>query len=654
MVSSMRAPTGAVDGAPPGPRAATGEGRRRTGLYVAVVAACGAGVLILALWFGGSGPQTRITGLPSAGPLVTWSLPLMRLVLDVCAMLTVGALVTGVVLVPSTSGRLGDAGVRCVRAAAAWALGWALSAALSLVLTLADIMGVPPTRLASTGSVASLAWSIPQGRAFAVVAVTALIIAAACRGVSRRAGGGAVLAVAVLGLLPPVYAGHSASSADHDVAVSSMMVHGVAVSVWAGGLIAVLLYLRRSPGLLPAGVTRFSSVALGCFAAAGLSGLANVWTRLDSAGLLWTSRYGLLLTAKILALVALGYFGWRHRRRTIAALVDGRSARPFLRLAAGEVIVMVATIGLAVALSRTAPPPRTGALSWIELQLGYDVPPLTPSRLITEWRPDPLMMVVLISAGLAYVAGVRRLRRQGTAWPGERLVAWFAGLGVLSLVLLSGVATYARAMFSVHLAQHLALTVLAPVLLAYGAPVTLALRARGRGADALDTRPLWLATRPAVTFTAYAAPFVLFYFTDWFTLAQWSHAAHLVSQAVFLITGLVYFWVVLGIDPVPAGDTVDGQTRGRLLLAGLPVHVLLSAMLVDGPIVGESWYRQLGLMWAMPGGERGGGLIAESASLAADQRIGAAIGGIGALSIFLVILCALGLRQRALRGAGRG
>jgi putative copper resistance protein D len=572
-------------------------------------------------------------------------LPLLRLVLDVCATVTVGALVAGVVLVPAVSGRLGRVGVRCVRAAGLWALGWAVCAALSLVLTLADILGVPLTRVFSTEGAMSFAWSIPQGRAFVVVAVTALVIAAASRAVSGTAGGGAVLAAAVFGLLPLVYVGHSASSADHDAAVSSMMVHVVAASVWVGGLVAVLLYLRRSPETLPASVTRFSAVALGCFAAAAFSGLANVWTRLDSVSLLWTSRYGLLLTAKILALAALGYFGLRHRRGTIAALAEGRSARPFLRLAAGEVVVMVATFGLAVALSRTAPPPRAGEVSWIELQLGYDVPPLTLPRLLTEWRPDPLIVVLLFSAGLAYAAGVRRLRRQGAAWPGERLVAWFAGLGVLGFVLVSGVGTYARAMFSVHFAQHLVLTVLAPVLLAYGAPVTLALRARGSGADALNRPFLRLATRPAVAFAAYAAPFVLFYFTDWFTLAQWSNAVHLVTEIVFLSTGLVYFWVVMGADPLPGGGIGDPPPRARLLLAGLPVHVLLAAALVDGPIVGESWYRELGLMWAAPGGEKPGGLVAEAVSLAADQRTGAAIGGIGALTIFLVVLCVLGLRR---------
>jgi putative copper resistance protein D len=452
--------------------------------------------------------------------------------------------------------------------------------------------------------------------------------------------------VAGFGLLPLAYAGHSASSADHDLAVSSVMVHGLAVAVWAGGLAAILLLLRRSPEVLAVSVSRFSAVALGCFAAAGLSGLANVWSRLDSVSLLWTSRYGLLLIAKIVALAALGYFGLIHRRHTIAALLDGRSARPFLRLAAGEVVVMAATIGLAVALSRTPTPPRTGELSWIALQLGFDVPPLTLARLITQWRPDPLTVLLLLAAGLSYAAGARRLGHRGAPWPKGPLVAWFAGLGVLALVLLSGVGTYGRAMFSVQSVQHLALTVLAPVLLAYGAPVTLAVRVRdvrAPGDPPGNGFSRWL-TRPVVVLCVYAVPFPLFYFTDWFPLAQSSHAAHLASQIVFLASGFVYFWVVMGVDPLPS--PVDVLTRIRLLLACLSVQVLLAAALADGPVVAESWYRQLGLMWRSPDGERTGGVASELAALATDQRMGATIGGIAAMSVFLVVLCAIGLRRR--------
>lgn len=616
-------------------------GRRRIALWAAVTAACALGALVSAMLFGQGGPPRSIVELPTAGPLVTWSLPVLRLLLNACGMLAAGALLAGAVLVPAGSGRLAPVAVRCVRAAGGWALGWAACALLLLALTLADVLGVPLSELLAQDSLLPLAGSFAQIRALLMVAMAAMAIAVACRRVTRTGGAAVLLGVALLALVPPLYAGHSASAADHDMAVSSMMAHGVGVAAWVGGLAAILLYLRGARDILPAVLTRFSALALGCFAAAGLSGVVNVVTRLQDLTVLWTSRYGQLILAKTVLLAALGGFGLLHRRRTIAAVVAGRARRPFLRLATGEVAVMAATVGLAVALSRTPPPPEEPETSWIALQLGYHVPPLTEAGLLTRWRLDTFVLLTLITAGVVYGAGVRRLRGRGLAWPVRRTIAWYGGLAVLALALLSGVGAYGRAMFSVHAVQFLAVAVLTPLLFACAAPVTLARSVRDRRPPEGGGR--WV-THPVVGFAAYAAPVPLFYFTDWFALAQWSHAAHLATQAVFLGVGFAYFRIVLAVDP-PAVPVGPGN-RMRLLLGGLSVHLLLAAALVDGPVVAEGWYRQLGLMWASPGGGAAGGRAAEALALAVDQRIGAAAGGTGALLIFSSVLAALWLAGR--------
>ncbi|MEV5411912.1 cytochrome c oxidase assembly protein [Thermopolyspora sp. NPDC052614] len=622
--------------------------RRRVVVWAAAAVACGVGVLVPALWFGMSGPPRAIVDLPDAGPVVTWSLPVVRLLVNGFAMLTVGALLAGVALLPADGGRLGPTALRCVRAAGQWALWWAGCTALGLALTLADILGVPLSRLAAQEAVLELIGSFDQGRAALIVMVAAMAVAAAANRVATVRGGLALLGLAVFALLPPMYAGHSASSADHDLAVSSMMVHGVAVAVWVGGLVAILLYLRGAGEPLATALTRFSAVALACFAATGISGLVNVVGRFDDLGRLLTSRYGQLVMVKVLALAVLAAFGLAHRRRTIAALVEGRSRRPFLRLAAGEVLVMAATVGLAVALSRTPPPPGEGEASWVGLQLGYDLPPLTWERLVTEGRLDLVAVLALVAAGLAYAAGMRCLRRREGRWPATRALAWYAGLAVVAFAMLSGVGAYSRAMFSVHAIQHLVLTVLGPLLLALGAPLTLWARARS-GEGRFSGGRTWTA-HPLAVVAAYAVPMAAFYFTDLFTVAQWSHAGHLVSQVVFLGTGFLYFRLALEADP-PAVPLGLGN-RVRLLLAGLPAHMLITVALLDGPVVGENWYRRLGLMWA--GSGAGGGIAAESVALATDQRIGAVISGLGALAVFTALLVALGLRGWAAKRGARG
>jgi putative copper resistance protein D len=86
-----------------------------------------------------------------------------------------------------------------------------------------------------------------------------------------------------------------------------------------------------------------------------VSGLVNAYIRLGSVGQLFQSRYGLLVLGKLACLCALGAFGWWHRKRTLAALEAGKP-RAFRRFALGEAAVMAATVGLAVALSRTPTP----------------------------------------------------------------------------------------------------------------------------------------------------------------------------------------------------------------------------------------------------------------------------------------------------------
>lgn len=618
--------------------------------YVAISAACGAGALFLGLWFGadGTGLSPDLASLlPTAAPWVSWALPLVRLAQDICATVTVGALLTGAVLLPVASLEPGGRGARCVRAAGTWSLGWAVAGALSFVLTLVEVSGGRLSQVGSADAVVRFAFSIPQGQAFLMVELAALTISTACGRPAGALRGRVLLGVAILGLLPSVYVSHASSTIGHDIAVSAMMVHIVAAAGWAGGLAGILLYLRDAPELLPESVRRFSVVALGCFVAAGVSGLAGGWIRLGVPSQLWGSQYGLLLIAKILALVVLGVFGLRHRRATIVALVDGHSRRPFLRLATGEIAVMAATIGLAVALSRAAPPAvPNGQMTWVEFQLGYDLRSLTLERLLTGWRPDPLIALLLLAAGVAYGAGIRRLARRGVAWSRGRGIAWFAGLALLALVLLTGVATYARGMFSLHSVQYAVLTLVSPALLAYGAPATLLRQARNGPVEAREEMPgnrfRWWTTEPIAIITAYAVSFLLFYFTGWFAFAQQLHLVHLASQAVFLAVGFLFFQVVVGADPGPMGAPI----RLRLLFAGLAVHVLLAAVFLLGPLIAESWYRQLGLMWASLGSGadgRAGGLRAESAALVLDQRIGAAIGG----AVAVVVLAALVLRARS-------
>jgi len=599
---------------------------RHRGVVVPAVAATAFALLGLALWFGGGRPQPAIQGLPSPGALTTWGLPVIRLVHDACAVATVGTLLAAVVLAPS-SGRT------VMRAAGDWALGWAASAAVTEVLTLSDFLGLPPGDALRSGALPAFLLHIPQGQAFLTVTLAALAVAGGTLLPDGPVLRLTLLAVALFAVLPPAYVGHSASAADHNLAVLSLMAHVSAVALWIGGLYALVAHLRAAPGLTVA-VRRFSTLALGCFAAVGASGALNAWVRLGSLPLLWQSRYGLLVLAKIAALVVLGWFGWRHRRRTIEAMDSGGARAPFLRLACGEIAVMAGTLGLAVALGRTPPPPTETAVHQHDA-LGYALPPLTPGSLVTEARPDPIALLLLAAALAAYLSGVRRLSRaagEDGRWPAGRTVSWVAGLAVIAYATSGGVAAYAPALFSAHAAQYALLGAVGPVLLVFGAPVTLWRRVRpdadpGHG-------PVGRAlSHPVTALALYALPYPALYLTGLFGDAQPSLALRLAAQTVVTITAVLFLAVAVGVDPLP--HAIRPQVRAWMLAGAIAVRAWTGLVVLAGPAQAPEWYAALGLPWAP---ER-----------AADQRLGAQLGTGVTAAVLAGLLVLLLVRWRAAR-----
>ena len=322
----------------------------------------------------------------------------------------------------------------------------------------------------------------------------------------------------------------------------------------------------------------------------------NGWLRITSLSFLFTTDYGRLLLAKTALLVVLGGFGYLQRRRSVAALQVG-DRRSLLRLAVWEVGVMAATIGVAVALGRTAPPPASPVVpSDIALVLGYDLPgPPTLYNLLTAWRFDLIFgTAAIVLAGL-YLWGQLRLRRSGVDWPTGRAVSWYAGCFVLLFTTSSGLGRYAPAQFSLHMVQHMSLGMAVPVLLVLGAPTTLALRAlpaaRGDGVPGVReaivgltrTRVLRWLTHPLIIFALFIGSFFILYFTPLFDWMISSHVGHLVMSLHFLLVGYLYYWVIIGIDPAPR--RLQPLIKLALLVGALPFHAFFGLALMNSRVV---------------------------------------------------------------------
>jgi putative copper resistance protein D len=338
-------------------------GRKRVVvLFVAATVLTGVVALAVGMWLGGNLTQSQINGMAigGTGGLTGWGLPASKLVMDVSSVGVIGMLVA-CLLLPTREPAAEPGAVvrRLLRAASLLALAWAISNAALLLFSWSDVVAQPVTGLPITKLFTDTTGSFPAAAEYISSTALALVLAAGIAVTRTRRGALILLPLAAYNLVPMALQGHAAHST---LLKYSLITHVIAMSLWVGGLAALFTYLRNQPALLAVAAPRFSTLALTCYIAVGVSGVIAAWELLGSIPAIWGSRYGVLVMFKVAALIALGVFGWWHRRHTIhriranQATNAPRARRAFTQLAAAEIAIMVAAVGIAVALSRSASP----------------------------------------------------------------------------------------------------------------------------------------------------------------------------------------------------------------------------------------------------------------------------------------------------------
>ena len=609
---------------------------------VAVLAGCtaaGIGTLSLA-------NALAATGLPNPGPATTLGLPFVRAVGEIAAVLAVGAFLFAAFLVPpQRSGVLDVSGYRALRLGTLASGIWAVSAALLVPLTISDVSGHPVTEHLNPATLWSVAGLINAASAWRWTAVLAAIVTLASLSVLRWSWTPPLLIGSLVTLLPLGLTGHSSAGGSHDLATNSLLIHLVAASLWAGGLLALLAHALRRKAVVSTptwrhGASPRSRCGAGSPWRSAVSSTALV--RVLPSDLL-TTGYGRLVVAKFVALCALGILGWRQRRTGVAALQEDSNSRKglLIRLALIEAAVFGLTFGIAVGLGRTPPPPPPIRIPSIpEAEIGYDFDgPPTLARVLFDWRFDLIFGTAAIVLAVLYVAAVLRLRRRGDSWPPGRTLAWLLGCAALLFVTSSGVGRYMPAMFSMHMVAHMGLSMLVPILLVLGGPVSLALRALpAAGRDdppglrewllaALHSPLSRLLTNPVVATVLFVAGFYGLYFGSIFDDAVGSHAGHLAMNVHFLLSGYLFYWIVIGVDPTPR--PIPPLAKVAVVFASLPLHAFFGVELMSTrTVLGGDYYRSLGLSW--------------HTDLLGDQRLGGGIAwAAGELPLVLVMIALL-------------
>ena len=436
------------------------------------------------------------------------------------------------------------------------------------------------------------------------------------------------LLISLVAITAPVFQSHGSTSGYHGLAIGALVVHVIALSFWVGGLFG-LTQLSKENKLIA--LPRFSEIALWSAIAVVLTGAATAWTRLDSIQA-WQSKYGAVTLLKIFLAITLIGFGALHRRWII------KSDYPSVfRLVTAEIGIMISTIFVGSWLSTINPPEREIISSPGLLVTGIEMPePPTFSRVLLAYDADGLMLGLLIFAVAIYIKGVIILSRRGDKWPIGRTIAFALGISAIDFATSGGLGVYSRFAFSNHMLSHMVLGMIAPIGIVLGAPITLALRTlpigrneqergiRGSFIALLHSKLSKIYTHPVVALAIFNGSLFALYFTPLFGNLMQGHSGHFFMSIHFLLSGILFFQVLIGVDPMPR--KVPHIVKVIIIFAAMSIHAFFSISVMSAStLLDNGYFALLERPWAT--------------DLLANQRSGGAIGwAMGEIPILLALL----------------
>ena len=571
--------------------------------------------------------------LNSAGPLISSLTTVGKFISLTASFATVGLLLAMAFFLLDDAGKLSKSAKALRNFAAITSLVWVLGQSLNILTTLANILGTSLTGALDPNSLRSFVSQIDLGKYMFIQLCLALIVCVLVTRIRTVAATNALLLLSLIAVIAPIFASHSASSGSHALAIGSLIVHVVALTFWVGGLIAITVLSAADRAIA---LPRFSALALWSVIAVVLSGSANAWARLNFQSA-WDSNYARLVILKVVITAVLIYFGYLNRKH-----LSGNwqiTLKNLSRLLIVEVGIMLVAVLIGSRLSNMQPPLRaeSNVLDPGLAIAGIATPP-PPNlwRLISLYDPDALMIGVLITAVALYIKGVVILSRRGDKWPVGRTVAFALGISFIDYATSGGLGVYAKFSFEYHMIAHMALGMIAPIGIVLGAPITLALRTLPQGRNKeergvrgtlialLHSKPAGIFTNPVVILALFDGSLFALYMTPLFGNMMQSHLGHLVMSVHFLLAGILFFHVIIGIDPNPR--KVPHIVRIVILFAAMSIHAFFAVALIStSTVIDQGYFASLQTPWNL--------------DVLADQHAGGSIAwAMGEIPILLALI----------------
>ncbi len=532
------------------------------------------------------------------------------------AALTLGGLVFIITASnPDEHGSIDVTGYRAHLMLGRLSIGWAVLSWLMVSVAAADASGTTPWRLVGEGFLGQGIGVSEAAVAWIVMAVCATVIAVLIRFSLGWMMHVVLLIPAVIAMVALPLASNAGQGPNHDYNTSLGIGFALAVGVSLGFRVAWANAPRITSDVARAVVSRRSALILVISDAVALVyGLALTLFLLP-VRYAFDTAFGLaaivmiVLVAVALATSVSAYRASKQNDVSAQGDADTENSAGRRIVTAGAVLMLAAVACWTVMDTRVAPGLLAHKFTGWDVFLGYELPgPATTWTLATFWRPDLLIGVAALAAAVLYLAGVRRLRRRGDEWPVGRTISWVLGCLVVVVVTGSGVRAYGSAMFSVHMAEHMALNMFAPVLLVLGAPATLALRAlpAAHGDEppgprewllrVLHSKVTAVLSNPIVALVVFVLSLYVVYFTGIFGTLTRYHWGHVLLTVHFIIVGYLFYWVIIGIDPGPR--RIPFLARIGLLFAVMPFHAFFGiALMTMSTVVGDKFYSELMLPW---------------------------------------------------------